>query len=124
MPKSNTDRYLEMLARKRAPAVAEAERLVADDRYDEADRTVLAVDSSIYGNVELANLYRRYLEKLVAGGVTGQSRSRAEAIFGRAVQWADSSFPEPHTAEEAAQYDTGRAIKRSELVSILGYDPG
>ena len=123
MAVSDYDRYLEDLARRRAPAVAEAKRLLAEDRYDEAEQTIVRTDSSIYGEVEVASLYRHRLEELVAAGVTPQTRPRLEAIFHRALSWADRAFPEPHTAMEASQYDEARAENRAALVRILGYDP-
>lgn len=123
MARSDYDIWLEHLARKRAPAVAEAEGLLDDDRYDEAERAIVAVDDSIYGEVEIARLYHRRLEQLVALGVTDASRARVEEVFRRALSWAHRAYPEPHTALEATQYDTGRAEDRARLVRILGYEP-
>jgi hypothetical protein len=48
---------------------------------------------------------------------------RAPAVAEAARLRADRAYPEPHTAMEAAQYDTGRAENRVRLVRILGYGP-
>jgi hypothetical protein len=117
------DRYLAHMAKKRAPAVAEAARLVDDDRFDEAEQTVLRVEDSIYAIVDIAAVYRKRLEQLVAHGDTAASKSRREAVFRRALDWAQRAYPEPHTAMEADQFDSGRAENRAQLVRILGYDP-
>jgi hypothetical protein len=124
MPKSNYDIWYEAQARKRVPAVAAAEKLIAEDRFDEAEETVRKVEASIYSDVELKNLYKKRLEQLVAIGVTDENRPRVEAVFARALDWANRAWPEPHTGYEAKQYDEGRATARGELVRILGYEPG
>ena len=123
MSDRQTERYLKTLAERRAPAVREADRLLAEDRYDEAEQAIRRVDDSIYGAVEIAKLYRRRLEQLVEDGVTQATRPQLARVFERAVQAAYGAYPEPHTAIEAEQYDTGREIDRAELVRILGYDP-
>jgi len=117
------ERYLKALAARRAPAVREADRLLAEDRYDEAEQAIRRVDDSIYGAVEIAKLYRRRLEQLAAGGVTENTKPHLARVFERAVQAAYGAYPEPHTAIEAEQYDSGRESDRAELVRILGYDP-
>lgn len=118
------ERFLAGLARQRAPAVAEAERLLGSERYDEAEQAIKSADSSIYGAIEIEQMYRRRLEHLVAAGIDAPpERKRAEAVFHRAVLWARSTFPEPHTAIEAEQYASAGDTARAELVRILGYDP-
>jgi len=116
-------RHLRTLAERRAPAVREADRLLAEDRYDEAEQAIRRVDDSIYGAVEIALLYRRRLEQLAAGGVTEHTKPHLARVFERAVQAAYGAYPEPHTAIEAEQCATGRETDRAELVRILGYDP-
>lgn len=120
MARSTYDLYLEQLSRKRAPAVATAERLLQDDSFDEAEREIQRADDSIYGALEIARMYRRRLEQLIAAG---EGRARLDAVFRRALAWAQGAYPEPHTAIEAEQRDAGRAEDRAELVRILGYDP-
>jgi hypothetical protein len=116
--------FLAGLARRRAPAVARAEQLLAEDRYDAAEEAIRAVDSSIYGAVATAKLYRKRLEEMVAAGVTEANKSRVEAVFRRGLRSAQGAYPEPHTAIEADNYASGQADDRAELVGILGYDPG
>lgn len=117
------ERYLRTLAERRAPAVREADRLLAEERYDEAEQAIRRVDDSIYGAVEIGKLYRRRLEQLVAGGVTQAMKPQLARMFQRAVQAAYGAYPEPHTAIEAEQYNTGREMDRAALVRILGHDP-
>lgn len=120
MARSNYDLFLEQLARKRAPPVVIAERLLLEDRFDEAEREITNIDDSIYSAVEIARMYRRHLEHLVAAG---EGRARLDPIFRRALLWAQGAYPEPHTAVEEEHRDAGRAEDRAELVGILGYDP-
>ena len=117
------ERYRRTLAERRAPAVREAHRLLAEDRYDEAEQAIRRVDDSMYGAVEIAKLYRRRLEQLAARGVNEATKPHLTRVFERAVRAAYGAYPEPHTAIEAEQYDTGRETDRAELVRILGYDP-
>ena len=117
------ERYLRQVAERRAPAVAEADRLLSQDRYDDAERAIRAVDDSIYGAVEIAKVYRRRLEQLVREGVNADASPRLARVFERAVMAAWSAYPEPHTEIEAENYSRGRATDRAELVKILGYDP-
>lgn len=113
------ERYLEQLRRHRAPAMARAARLIDDGRFDDADRAVTSVDDSIYGAVALAGLYKAVLE-----GSRGTRRTEwREQVFAKALWWADSAFPEPHTAVEAEHYDAARAEHRAELVHLLGHEP-
>jgi hypothetical protein len=123
MAKSNYDIYMESLEKKRAPAVTKAIELIAQERYDEAEQTIKSVDNSIYGAVATAKVYRQRLEELVTGGLSGPNKTRAEAVFWRALSWAQSAYPEPHTAIEAENYSDGRSEDYSELVKILGYEP-
>jgi hypothetical protein len=123
MAKSDNDRYLAALAKVRAPAVKEAERLLDQGRYDEAEQVIRAKDNSIYGGIEIEKLFRRRLERLVAGGVNDGNRARAEELYHRALSWGMGNFPEPHTQTEAASFEQGRAEVRSGLTRLLGYEP-
>lgn len=122
MAKSDYELFREGLERKRAPAVARAVQLLADDRYEEAEEEIRTVDSSIYGMVATAKMYRERLAELVADGVNSQNKARVEAVFHRALVTAQSAYPEPHTAMEADDYTAGQAEDRAQLVAILGYD--
>lgn len=69
----------------------------------------------------LARLYREHLEAVVRDGAA--TRDQRLAVFQRALRWAHSAYPEPHTEIEAEDYRTGRAADRARLVNVLGFDP-
>lgn len=121
--RASAEAHARSRAEARAPAVAVAERLLADDRFDEAERAVMQVDQSIEGGVEIARLYERRLRSMVASGLVRSDRERVERTFGRALRWAQSCYPEPHTRIESEQFEAGRNEDRARLVGILGYDP-
>lgn len=125
MPRNEYEIWLAALAKKREPAMAEAAALADAERFEEAERAVTRVDDSIYGAVALAKMYQAKLEALVASGAARsvKSKKHAERIFERALWWAQSAYPEPHTQYEADDYSRGRAEDLSRLVAILGYDP-
>ncbi len=117
--------WLKELAKRREPAMAEASALADQERFDEAETAVKRVDDSIYGAVALGKMYQAKLEAIVASGAarSGDGKRRAERLFERALWWAQSAYPEPHTAIEADNYSTGQAEDLSRMVGILGYDP-
>lgn len=123
MPKDQYEIWLKALARKRAPAEAQAAELLTQRRFDEAEQAVRRVDDSIYGAVALAKLYESHLQALVAAGEVERDRAHLEEVFRRALNMAQSCYPEPHTACEADNYERGRVEDRARLVGILGYDP-
>lgn len=112
--------WLKALEQRRAPAMERAIKLVEEEKFDEAERAVLAVDDSIYGAVALGKMYTERLRQLV--GLKSR-RGRVEEVFRRALSWRQSAYPEPHTEIEADNYASGRDEDRAELVAILGYDP-
>ena len=118
------DRYLEDLAERRAPAERKAEQLLREGNFADAEAAITAVDPSRYGGVAAAKMYRRYLEEVVAEGVTEANRAHAETVFQHALRTAVWAYPEPHMQMEADNYESGRAKDRAELVGILGRDPG
>lgn len=118
MGQSDYERYLEGLRQRRAPAMERAARLIDEGRFDEADQAVKAADDSIYGAVALAGLYKATL----AGSNASRRREWRQRVYEKAVSWAESAFPEPHTAIEAENYDRGREEARAELTDMLG-DP-
>lgn len=117
-------RFLENLRAKREPGVGQARLLIRQQRYDEAEAAVRAVDDSIYGSVALAGLFRDRLVELVTGGMLDQDRDQVEAVFRRAKSWACNTCPEPHTAYEARDRDRANEGAIADLVAIMGYDPG
>ncbi len=126
MPRDPTKIWLELLATKRAPALAAALPLVRAGRFDEAERLVLDADDSIHGSVALARLYTDELRRLVSEGAAAAcapGRDHAEQVFRRALGWRLGCYPEPHTSIEAESNESGRAADRAELVAIIGADP-
>lgn len=117
--------WLKALAKKREPAMAEASRLADLEQFKEAEQVVTKVDDSIYGAVALGKMYRAKLEAVVASGAasTRDGKPRAERLFERALWWMQIAYPEPHTAIESDNYESGRAEDLACLVGILGYDP-
>ncbi len=107
----------------RKPAVAQAEKLLREGNFDEAERAITRVDSSIEGGVEIARMYERRLRQLVEAGEHVADRERAEEIFGRALRWAQSCYPDPHTQIEADDFAAGQAEDRARLVAVLGWEP-
>lgn len=116
MGQSDYERYLEVLRQRRAPAMERAARLIDEGRFDEADQAVKAADDSIYGAVALAGLYKTTL----AGSHASRRTEWRQRVYEKAVWWAESAFPEPHTAIEAENYDRGREEARAELTGLLG----
>lgn len=108
---------------KMVEAIAEARRHLADDAFDEAERAILSIDSDIQGAVKVAALYEEHLRRLVGSGGKPRDAARAERVFRRALSWAQSCYPEPHTQCESDNYEAGRREDRAKLVTILGSDP-
>jgi hypothetical protein len=115
--------FRQELAAKRAEALMIAERSLAEDDYDAAERAIQQADASIYGAVEIARMYERRLKALVASGELGRDKDRVETIFRRAKAWWWGACPEPHTEDEAERAAEGRVADLARLVSILGYTP-
>lgn len=108
-------------AQKLAAAVEEARGHVARDAFDEAELVVRRVDSDIQGGVALAKLYESRLRELVPG--SRKPDPAVEAVFRRALTWAQYCYPEPHTEYEAEAMARGRDEDYARLVDILGYRP-
>jgi hypothetical protein len=107
----------------REPAIAKAEKLLAENLFDEAEREIMQVDSTIEGHVAIKRIYEAQLQGLVASGKHKKNREHAEKLFHRALSWAQSCYPEAHTEVEAEDYEQGRTEDRARLVKILGWDP-
>lgn len=111
------------LMKRFVPAVAEAERLLEQDQFARAEAVLKAVDRDIYGACQIEDMYRRRLEALAAAGITDENRARVEAVYHKAVYWALTAFPTPHTACEVEQYDAAGAKAKAHLIGVLGYEP-
>ncbi len=102
-------------------AIFAAREHLRSDLFDDAEREILTVDSSIQGSVKLMRLYEEHLRNLVDSA--DKDNERTERVFYRALSWAQSCYPEPHTECEAEDYAKGRTGDRANLVGVLGYDP-
>lgn len=111
------------LSGPRVAAIGAARGHLAEDEFDEAERSILSVDSTIQGAVKLAALYEEHLRTLLSLAAGGIDKARAEQVFRRALSWAQSCYPEPHTEYEVERYEAGRAEDRAHLIGVLGYDP-
>ncbi len=117
------EKHMRELEARRAPAEEHAASLLAQGKYEEAELAIQRVDSSIYGSVALARLYESRLASVVKQGGRRKDRDSVEALFRRALSWAQNCYPEAHTECEAEQYEQGRLEDRARLVAILGYEP-
>ncbi len=104
-------------------AIAAAREHLATDAFEEAEQAIQKVDRDIQGSVKISKLYKEHLRVLVESGVKTSDKDRIERVFFRALSWAQSCYPEPHTECEAEDYEAGRIEDRAELVALLGYDP-
>lgn len=104
-------------------AIAAAREHLAADAFEEAEQAIQKVDRDIQGSVKISMLYKEHLAALVQSGVKTTDKARIERIFFRALSWAQSCYPDPHTECEAEDYEAGRVQDRAELVALLGYDP-
>lgn len=67
---------------------------ILERRFDAAESLIRRIDGDIYGANALAEIYASAVAAAPADN----------GIFDRALYWARRSFPDPHTAEEAARY--------------------
>lgn len=102
-------------------AIRSARTHLEADAFEDAERAILSADSTIQGNVKLMRLYEEHLRALVS--MATPDKDRLERVFHRALSWAQSCYPEPHTQCEADSYEAGRIEDRANLVAVLGYDP-
>lgn len=103
---------------RREPAIVEARRLLRDGEFTKAEQAVTAADQSIEGAVALARLYESELRRRV-GERPPAKREELEPLYHKALHWALSTYPDPHTREESDAYESGRAGDRARLAEIL-----
>ena len=102
---------VEDIKRQLAAAEADVIRLILSSHFDEAEARLRTIDADIYGANALAHAYEAALE-----------RAPTDArIYDRALHWARSTFPDPHTAVEAEQF--GAAIADAEERLRLIHQP-
>src|SRR5689334_21676304 len=117
MGQSDYDLFLAQLAKKREPAMQQARELAERGEYDQLSAIVRRADDSIYGAVALAKMLEQHLRELVASNPKTDD-ARLRIAFERALDVAQSAYPEPHTEYEAADYERGRAEDLARLIQI------
>lgn len=100
---------VEGMRERLAEMSAETVRLILDFRFDAAEATVRQVDSDIYGANALADAYEAALQR----------NPSDRTLLDRAIFWAHSAYPEPHTAIEAEDYRAGAAARVARLQSVF-----
>ena len=113
---NTNDQWLQGQRNCLAAAVTEAEPLVSQSRFDEAEKLVRAVDGDIYGAGALGRMFTSALERVVQS--PNPDRAFAQALHDRALRWR-SAWPGIHTAEEAAAERAHVAEVRQELAALL-----
>ena len=99
---------VETVRSKLADAEQDTVALILSGRFEDAEARLLAIDADVYGAHALARAYESAL---------AMSPGEAE-IYTRALHWARSGFPDPHTAIEAEQFHAAIAEREARLTQI------
>lgn len=98
--------------------------MIAADRFDEAAMAVLSADDSGQGRAALSELFLEALREQVRKDGKGKpAKARALELYRRALHHRLSTYPDPHTQEEADRYSSGMDEDRAEIEAVLGYRP-
>lgn len=92
-----------------AEMAEEVIRLILELRFEEVEAAVRQVDNDIYGANALADAYEAALQR----------NPSDPTLLDRAIFWAHSAYPEPHTAIEAEDYRAGAAARVARLRSVF-----
>lgn len=123
-PQEEAEVLARHLARARDAAAEAARPLIAADRFDEAARVMFAADDSGQGRAALSGLFIDALrEQVRRDGKSNPAGPRALELYRRALQHRLSTYPDPHTQDEADRYGAGMDEDRAEIDGILGYRP-
>lgn len=108
--------WLAALRTKLAAAAVEAEPLLAQDRFEEAETIVRRVDGDIYGARALGDLYTSALAECMQH--PEPNRVRAVRLYEKALRWR-SAWPEVHTETEAEAQSAHYNEVKQELKALL-----
>ncbi|MBL0869680.1 MAG: hypothetical protein IBJ18_03790 [Phycisphaerales bacterium] len=123
-PEDEAEVYRRKVARTRESALEFARPMIAADRFDEAARVVLSADDSGQGRAALSELFVSALrEQVKKDGQRKPASERALVLYRLALSHRLSTYPDPHTQDEADRYNAGMDEDRSEIAAILGYTP-
>lgn len=123
-PEDEAEVFKRQLTRAREEAIERAGPLIAADRFDEAAMAVLSADDSGQGRAALSELFAQALREQVRKDGKGKpAKPRALELYRRALRHRLSTYPDPHTQEEADRYSSGMDEDRAEIAEILGYRP-
>ncbi|MBN8599057.1 MAG: hypothetical protein J0L78_15400 [Planctomycetes bacterium] len=124
VPEDESEVFKRKVMQAREEAIARAGPLIAEDRFDEAALAVLSADDSGQGRAALSDLFAQALREQVRKDGKGKPGTpRALELYKRALQHRLSTYPDPHTQEEADRYSSGMDEDRAEIAEILGYRP-
>lgn len=123
-PENEAEVFSRQLAKKHAAALEQARPLIASDQFDEAALVVLRADDSGQGRAALSDLFAEALRAQVKKeGKKKPASARALELYRRALSHRLSTYPDPHTQDEADRYSSGMDEDRAEIAAILGYTP-
>lgn len=123
-PENEAAAFARKQAKARDAAIEKARPLIAADRFDEAAAAMRAADDSGPGRAALSEVFVQALrEQVRRDGVRRPASPRALALYHRALGARLSTYPDPHTQDEADRYENGMDDDRAAIAAILGYTP-